>query len=78
MHCMQRNPVFPIKQVRSLDLLVGSVESPPEIPHKSRTVMSQQECEISRSSPNKLYIKPNSPALAPGQFPVTHHTRQVA
>ena len=71
--------LLPNKQVRSLDLLEGSTESRPEIPHKSRrTLMSPQECEISRVSPNQLQIKPNSPALAPEQFPVPHHTRQVA
>ena len=60
-------------------MLDGSTESPPEIPHKTRrSLMSLQECEISRGSPNQLEIKPNSPALAPDQFPVPHHTRQVA
>ena len=64
---------------KSLDLLDGTTESPPEIPHKSRrTLMSLQECEIARGSPNQLKIKPNSPALAPEKFPVPHHTRQVA
>ena len=60
-------------------LLDGTTESPPEIPHKSkRTLMSPQECDIPRGSPNQLEIKPNSPALAPEQFPVPHHTREVA
>ena len=55
LHCVQSNSLFPIKQVRSLGLLDGSTESPPEIPHKSRrTVLSPQECEISRGSPNQL------------------------
>ena len=79
LHCVQSNSLFPIKQVRSLDLLDGSTESPPEIPYKTRrTLMSPQECEISLGSPNQLYIKPNSPALAPEQFPVPHHSQQVA
>ena len=71
--------LFPIKQLGSLDLLDGNTESPPEIPHKSRrTLMSPQESDIARGSPNQLEIKPNSPALAPEQFPVPHHTQQVA
>ena len=57
----------------------GSTESPPEIPRKSRrTLMSPHKCEISQGSRNQLEIKTNSPALAPEQFPVPHHTRQVA
>ena len=60
-------------------MLDGSTESPPENPHKSRRkLMSPQECEISRGSPNPLLIKPNSIALAPEKFPVPHHTPQVA
>ena len=76
---MQSNPLFPIKQVRSLDLLYGTTESPREIPQKYRiTLMSLQEYEIHRVSPNKLKIKPYFPALAPEQVPVPHQTRQVA
>ena len=79
MHCVQSNSFFPIKQVRSLDLLNGTTESPREIPQKSKTtLMSLQEYEIPRGSPNQHKIKPNSHALAPEQFPVPHHTRQVA
>ena len=79
MHWVQSNSVFPIKHVRGLDLLDGTLESRPENPHTSRrTLMSQQECEIAWCSPNQLEIKPHSPALAPEQFPVPHHTRQVA
>ena len=71
--------LVPKQQVRNLDLLDGSTESPLEIPHKSRRkLMSPQESEIYLCSPNLLYIKPNSPALAPEKFPVPHHTRQVA
>ena len=76
---MQSNSLFPIKQVRSLDLLEGTAESPREIPQKSRsTLMSLQEYEIPRDSPNELKIKPYVPALAQEQFPVPHQTRQVA
>ena len=66
--------MFPIKQVRRLDLLDGTSESPPEIPHKSRrTLMSPQEYEIDRGSPNLHEIKLDFPALVPEQFPVRHH-----
>ena len=42
------------------------VQSPPEMPHKSRrTLISPQECEIVRGSPNQLEIHLDSPALAP-------------
>ena len=72
---MQSNSLFPIKQVRSLDLLDGTTESPREIPQKSkRTLMTLQEYEIGRGSPNQLNIKPNYTALAPEQFPVPHQT----
>ena len=68
-----------IKQVRSLDFLDGTTESPWEIPQKSRrTLMSLQEYEIHWGSPNQLKIKPYFPALAPEQFPVPHQTRLVA
>ena len=76
---MQSNSLFPIKQVRNLDLLDGTTLSPREIPQKSRkTLMSLQEYEIPQGSPNQLKIKPYFPALAPEQFPVPHQTRQVA
>ena len=79
LHCVQSNSLFPIKQVRSLDLPERTTESPREIPQKSRrTLMLLQEYEIPRGSPNQLNIKPNYRALAPEQFPVPHHTRQVA
>ena len=64
---------------RSLDLLDGTTESPPEIPHKPRrTLMSPQECEIARCSPNPLEMMTNSPALASEQCPIRHHTGQLA
>ena len=76
---MHSNSLFPIKHVRSLDLLDGTAESPREIPHKSRrTLMSLQEYEIPQGSPNQLKIKPYFPELAPEHFPVSHQTRQVA
>ena len=63
--------MFPIKQARSLDLLDGTTENTPEISHKSRTtLMSPQECEIARSSPNQLKMMNNSPALASEQCPI--------
>ena len=79
LHCVQSNALFPIKQVRSLDLLDGTTESPPDVPHKSRrTLMSPQECQIARCSPNQLQIMTNSPALASEQCPIPHHTGQLA
>ena len=71
--------MFPIKQVRSLDLLDGTTESSPEIPHKSRkTLMSPQECEITLCSPNQIEMTTNSPELASEQCPTPHHTGQLA
>ena len=75
---MQSNALFPIKQVRILDLLDGTTESPPEVPHKSRrTLMSPQECEIALCSPNQLEMTTNSPALASEHCHVPHHTGQL-
>ena len=60
-------------------MLDGSTESPPEVPHKSRrTLMSPQECQIARCSPNQLEMMANSPALASEQCPIPHHTGQLA
>ena len=60
-------------------MLDGTKESPPEVPNKSRrTMMSTQECEISRCSPNQLEMTTNSPALASEQCPIPHHTGQLA
>ena len=57
----------------------GTLESPPEHPHTSRrTLMAPQECEIAQCSPSQHEIMPDSPALAPEQFPVPHHRRQLA
>ena len=56
-------------------MLVGTKESPPEVPNKSRrTLMSLQECQIARSSPNQLKMMTNSPALASEQCPIPDHT----
>ena len=79
LHCIQSNSLFPVKQVRGLDLLDGSTESPPDIPHTSkRTLMSPQECEIARCSPNQLEMTTDFPALASEQYPSPHHTEKVA
>ena len=60
-------------------MLDRTTESAAEIHHKSkRTLMSSQECEIALGSTNQLEIKIDSTALAPQQFSVPHHTRQVA
>ena len=56
-------------------MLEGTTESAPEIPHKSRrTLMSPQECQIARSSPNQLEMTTDSPALASEQCPIPDHT----
>ena len=68
-----------MKQVRSLDFLDGTTESPREINQKSRrTLMSLQEYELPQGSPNQLKIRTYFPALALEQFPVPHQTQQVA
>ena len=52
-------------------MLDGNTESPREIPQKSRrTLISLQEYETPRGSPNQLKIKPYFTAFAPEQFPV--------
>ena len=69
----------PNQQVRSLDLLDGTPESPQEHCHKStRTLMSSQECKIAQCTPNQLKMKINSPELPPEPSHVSHHTRQLA
>ena len=79
LYCVQSNALFPIKQVMSLDLLDGTTESPPEVPHKSRrTLMSPQECEIAWCSQNQIEMTTNFPVLASEQCPVHHHTAQLA
>ena len=79
MHCMRSNALFAIKQVRSLDFLDGTKESPPEVPHKSRrTLMSPQECQVARCSPNQLDMMTNPPALASEQCPIADHTGRLA
>ena len=79
LHCVQSNALFPIKQVRSLDLLDGTKESPPEVPNKSiRTLISPQESQIARCNPNQLEMTTNSPALASEQCPIQDHTGRFA
>ena len=76
---MQSNSRFPIKHVRSLDLIDGTPESPQEHPHKSRmTLISPKECEIFQCIPNQLEMTADSPLLDLEKTPVPHHTRQVA
>ena len=77
LHWVQSNALFPIEQVRSLDVVDGTTENPQGIPHKSRrTLISPQECEKALCSPNHLEMMTNSPALASEQCPVPHHTGQ--
>ena len=78
-HALHSNFMFPNKHVRSIDLLDGTPESPQEHCHNSRRkLMSLQECEIARCTPNQLEMKPDSPALAPEPCCFPHHTRHVA
>ena len=66
LHFIQRNSIFPIKHVRSLDLIPGTPESPQEHCHKSRrTLMSPQECEIAQCTTNQIKMKTDSTSLAP-------------
>ena len=79
MHCLQRNFVFPIKHVRSLDLVYGNPEGPQDhCPKSRRTLMSPQECKIAGCTPNLIKIKTDSPASSPEPSCVLHHTWQVA
>ena len=78
LHCEHCSALFPIKEVRIIDLLDGTTESPPEVPHKSRTLMSPQECQIAQCSTNQLEMTTNSPALASEKCPIPHHTGQLA
>ena len=60
-------------------MLDRTTESPAEIPHKSRrTLMSPQECEIVRCSPNQHKMMTDSSVLSSEQSPIPHHTGQVA
>ena len=57
---------YPIKHVRSLNVLDGTPESPQDHCHKMRRpLMSTQECKIAWCTPNQLEMKPISPSLAP-------------
>ena len=76
---MQSNSGFPIKHVRSLDLLSGTPESSQEHCQKSRrTLMSPQEWETALCTPNQIEMKLDFPALVPQTFLFPHHTGQVA
>ena len=76
---MQSIAFFPIKQVISLDLLDGTKESTPEVPDKfRRTLMSPQECQIDRCSPNQIETTTNSTALASEQCPIPDHKGRLA
>ena len=78
-HCMQSNSMFPIKHVRSVDLLDGITESPQEHCHNSRrTLMSLQEHEIAQCTLHQLEMKPDSPEFAPEPSHVPHLIGQVA
>ena len=60
-------------------MLDGTKESPPEVPSKSRrTLISPQECQVARCSPNQLEMTTNSPTLFSEQFPIPDHTRRLA
>ena len=60
-------------------MLDGTKESPPEVPNKSRrTVMSQQECQIARCSPNQHEMMTNSHALASEQCPIPDRTGRLS
>ena len=71
--------MLPIKHVRSNELLDGTPESLQEHSHKSRRkLMSPQEWKIALFTTNQIEMKPDSPALAPDQSRVPHHTLLVA
>ena len=79
LHCVQSNSVFPIKLVRSLNVLDGTPESPQDHCHKMRgTLLSPQECKIAQCIPSQLEMKNISLSLAPQLCRVPHHTEQVA
>ena len=60
-------------------MLDGTKESPPEVTNKSRmTLMSPQECQIARCSPNQLEMMTNSPALASEQCPIPDHIGRLS
>ena len=58
MHWVQSNCVFPIKHIRSLDLLDWPPVSPQKHSHKTRrTMMSHQECKIFQCMPNQIEMR---------------------
>ena len=59
-------------------MLNGTTECP-QNPYKYRgTLMSPQEYEIARCSPNHLEMMTNFLSLASDQCPIPHHTGQLA
>ena len=79
LHWVQSNSVFPIKHVRSFNVLDGTPESPQDHCHKTRgTLMSPQECKIAQCSTCHLEMKPISPSLAPWLSRVPQNTVKVA
>ena len=79
LHCVKSNSVLPIKQVRSVDLLDVTAESPQEHCHKSRrTLMSPYEAERDRCTPIQLEIKHDDTALVPEPFCFPQHIEHVA
>ena len=59
-------------------MLDGTKKSPPEVPNKSRrTLMSPQECQIARYSPNQLEMTTNPPALASEQCIIPANTGRL-
>ena len=60
-------------------MLNGTKESPPEFPNNSRrTLMSSQECQIARWSPNQVEMMTDPPALASEQCHIPDHTGRLA
>ena len=66
LHGVQSNSMFPIKHIKSLNVLDGTQESPQENSHKTRgTLLSPQECKLVRCTPSQLEMRPNFLSLAP-------------
>ena len=60
-------------------MLDGTKESAPEVPIMyRRTLISPQECQIARCSPNQLEMTTNCPALSSENCPIPDHTGRVA
>ena len=64
--------VFTIKQVRDLNVLDGTPESPQENCHKTRgSLLSLQELKIAQCTPSQLEMKP-IPLHCLHSYPVFH------